>query len=197
MCGRYILSVDIYRIITRYGIEEAGFDFAPRAEIFPSEKAPVVTREGNKKQLRLFKWGFSPKFTRWLIINARGETIDKKPTFRESFFKRRCLIPATGFFEWKKTENGSQRYKITVNGEDIFSMAGIYDIFTDKNGVEVPCFSIITTRPNKKIKNIHNRMPVILSPESEELWLNPDREEPGILKELLRPYPGEEIEVVR
>lgn len=131
-----------------------------------------------------------PSFAKRPLINARGETVDIKPTFQYSFYNQRCLIPATGFFEWEKAESKKIKRKISLNNERIFSMAGLYNVFKDNNGIEYYAFTIITTEANQEMKTIHDRMPVILNREKEKLWLNNNIKAPLILKDLLKPYEG-------
>ena len=110
----------------------------------------------------MFKWGFSPSFANNLIINARSEIITTKYIFKKSFYNKRCLLPATGFFEWKTERNQKIKHKIQLKDQNIFSFAGLYDSFTNEDGQKIPCVTIITTSANSKIETVHNRMPVIL-----------------------------------
>ena len=128
-----------------------------------------------------------PSFAKRPIINARSETVDVKPTFQYSFYNRRCLIPATSFFEWEKVGKDKIKRRISVKDEDVFSMAGLYNVFTGDNGVRYHAFTILTTEANKDMKPIHHRMPVILPKDKEDLWLNVNTKNPMILKELLEP----------
>ena len=112
MCERYSLFIPLNKLIERFGLDIIdGKEYTPRAEIYPTENAPVIVKKKHK-QLKLFKWGFPPSYTKRPIINARAETIDEKPTFRESFQKKRCLVPATSFFEWKKDKKGKIKHRI-------------------------------------------------------------------------------------
>lgn len=193
MCGRYYLKITIDKLIERYGILNNEMDSITDGEIFPSNRAPVIIQQENKKELRLFKWGFKPSFTNRLIINARAETIDKKPTFKNAFFGSRCLVPASSFFEWQTKGKQKIKYKISLKNMDIFSLAGIFDIFKDDNGNNIQSFTVITTEPNNKLKKIHNRMPVIIPRENEDYWLDNNPVDFKILKDMLRPYPEEAL----
>lgn len=187
MCGRFQLYVDIYSIIERYGIKDLSIFFNPKKEIFPSETSPVVVFDGEKR-IKILKWGFSPSYAKRLIINARSETVDVKQTFRDSFTKRRCLVPANAFFEWDKRNGKNKKHKIYLKDEKIFSMAGIYNTFKDKNGNRLDAFTILTTEANEKIKTIHNRMPVIIERKHEDLWLDYSIKDIRVLKAILKPY---------
>ena len=134
MCGRYALDADIELLIERYRAIVAERDIAGKKEIFPTDFQPIVTEESGRK-LGYAKWGFVPVYTKRPLINARGETIHEKPTFRKSFITSRCLVPATSFFEWEELEGKKIKRRITVEGEELFSMAGIYDEFVDKEGI--------------------------------------------------------------
>ncbi|UNC90997.1 SOS response-associated peptidase [Candidatus Contubernalis alkaliaceticus] len=195
MCGRYKQGAALHALMKRYLIsKELQKEYTPLNEVFPSQVVPAVVEQG-ERELQLFKWGFTVGFKKGLVINARGETVDTKPLFKQAFLKGRCLIPAEGFFEWKKDGQSSEKHFITLADGSIFSMAGIYNRFKDSSGIEYEAFVIITTASNNQVVNIHNRMPVILSRQEEELWLNPELEDVGLLKSLLKPYEGEEIEL--
>jgi putative SOS response-associated peptidase YedK len=189
MCGRYYLNLSIEDIMEIYGIRESIIEYEPKSEIYPSEKSVVITNNG-KKEIKLFKWGFSSPYGKNLIINARSETIDIKPTFRESFLFRRCLIPANGFFEWEKKEGKSIKHRIHLKDDSIFSMAGIYSIFKDKHGNKYEAFTIITTSPNQLISKIHHRMPAIIDKKYEDLWLDSSVKDAKLLKGVLKPFNG-------
>ena len=187
MCGRFSLDVDIDFLIDRYKVIKKIGEFNSKDEIFPTDFSPVIINRGYN-ELRVLKWGFMPSFAKRPIINSKSETVDIKPTFKNSFYNKRCLIPATSFFEWEKSGDNKIKRRIDVKGEDIFSMAGLYNIFRDDNGVEYYAFTILTTDSNEEMKSIHYRMPVILPKDKEDLWLNINIKNPVILKELLKPY---------
>lgn len=202
MCGRYALLATVEELVRRYGLAgPPDFNYPPQSEIFPSRQAPVVilgqdcpggTSRENTKRLKLFKWGFALAFTSRPIINARAETVDRKATFKKAFLHRRCLIPVTGFYEWKDAGGKKIRYRVRLKGQPIFSLAGIYDRFRDGEGKPFEAFTIITISASAKIKSVHERMPVIIGPDNEELWLNREVN-PLDLKDLLTPYNDEEI----
>ena len=196
MCGRYAFYIEKESLRERFNIELIDdFNFSPREEIFPGEDSAVIINKSNKKQLKLFNWGFTPSYAKYRIINARAESIDKKATFKDAFKNKRCIIPATSFFEWKDQGKRKIKHQISIKDQDIFSMAGIYDDFIDKNGNIITSFSIITTKANEKMKNLHHRMPVILTKEKENYWLSNNNI--SKLKNLLTPYNNENTIIKR
>lgn len=190
MCGRYALKITIEELIERYGVTEYDFDINPREEIFPTDWAPVLLENEGKRKISKLKWGFKPPFTSRPIINARGETLDQKSIFRKSFLSRRCIIPASAFFEWKKEGPEKVKYRIFHKDNKIISLAGIFDTFTSENGERLNCFTIITTSPAGQLKEIHERMPVILEKGEEKYWLDNSNSDQEYLKKMLKPYPG-------
>ena len=187
MCGRYSLDYDLKNIIIRYKATKSIKEFQARDEIFPTDLAPVVVRD-QENMIAIMKWGFAPGFAKQPLINARGETIDIKPTFKNSFYYRRCIIPVSSFFEWENIDGKKIRRRISISNEKIFSLAGLYDVFQDKEGKEYAAYTIITTEANKEIKVIHHRMPVIIPKDMENIWLDRNNRNIKELKDLLRPY---------
>lgn len=177
MCGRFSLDTDINDLFFRYSIIEKLVDFKPREEVFPSQLCPVVLNDGENK-IREMKWGIGTSFSKKLIINARSETVYVKPTFKDSFLNRRCIIPATSYYEWEKVDDKKVKKRIGISGEDIISLAGIYN-----NGA----FTILTTDAHRDILYIHNRMPVIIPAESEGIWLDNEIKDISLLKQMLKP----------
>ncbi len=193
MCGRYALRISIEELIEKYGISKKGPDINPRDEIFPTDIAPVVVENRGQREIRQYKWGFNLSFTNKLIINARGETIEKKNVFKKAFLNQRCIIPATAFFEWKKEGRKKTKYRIFLKDNTVISLAGIFDTFTFENGEMIDCFTIITTSPSEQLNKIHDRMPVILQKEEEKYWLDNYFYNLEYLKQVIKPYPGELI----
>ncbi|MFW5995824.1 MAG: SOS response-associated peptidase [Halanaerobiaceae bacterium] len=188
MCGRYSLNLGREDLINFYEIgAEYAVSFSPVDEIYPSQMAPVIMEENGKRNLKKYKWGFNPGFTSDLLINARGETVDEKPTFRNSFFRQRCLIPATGFYEWKQ----GKKYRIRFKNKKLISLAGIFDFYPDKNGKETACFVIITGQARGRLKQVHHRTPVILNKKQALQWINP-AEKVQNLQPLLNSHPSDE-----
>lgn len=195
MCGRFQLSVKGKHISERFNIEVFDEFYKPNFNCAPSQKLPVITNTEPAK-LSYFKWGLIPFWAKdpkigYKLINTRAETILEKPSFKNAFKKRRCLIPANGFYEWKKDANKTP-YRIFLKQEKLFTMAGIWETWKDAEDKEVFSFSIITTTPNRLMDNIHNRMPVILKEEDENKWLNEKDEK--ALQKLLDPFDPDKMD---
>ncbi|GAA4429213.1 SOS response-associated peptidase [Pontibacter saemangeumensis] len=158
----------------------------------PSQHLPVITNT-QPDTVQFFSWGLQPFWAKDVksvkrSINARAETLTEKPSFRNLLKTKRCLVPADGFFEWQATPEGKVPYRILLKGEDTFSFAGLWDEWLDKStGELLHTYTIITTEANDLVKPIHDRMPVILSPEAEELWLDAHESQDELLS-LLHPF---------
>jgi putative SOS response-associated peptidase YedK len=191
MCGRYSVIPKVQgrskaaKLLEKH-LQEAHYNAAP------SQALPVVTNILPDK-LQLFSWGLQPFWAKDAkavkrSINARAETLSEKPSFRKLLTSKRCLVPADGFFEWQVTDHGKVPYRILLKSKELFSFAGLWDEWADKETEEVlHTFTIITTEANEVVKPIHDRMPVMLSPEAEELWLD-EHESQHELLSLLHPY---------
>ena len=188
MCGRFQLSVKGKHISERFNVEAFDEIYSPNFNCAPSQKLPVITN-AKPGQLSFFQWGLIPFWAKdpkigFKLINARAETISEKPAFRQAFEKRRCLIPANGFYEWRK--NDKIPFRIFLKNEKLFAFAGIWETWKDAEDKPIHSFSIITTNPNSLMESIHDRMPVILPPEHEESWLKETN--PAQLNKLLTPF---------
>jgi putative SOS response-associated peptidase YedK len=195
MCGRYRLS-------RRKQISEEHFDcvsgdehWTPRFNIAPTQPVPVIRQNPKEpvRQLSLMKWGLIPSWAKdssaaARMINARSETAATKPAFRDALKLRRCLIPADGFYEWQKTGKAKQPYCFEVNEGALFAFAGIWDRWKNLSGKTVETCSILTTTPNAVTSVVHDRMPVILDPDSYDLWLDPGMRDVAAASELLKPF---------
>ncbi len=191
MCGRYSLDKDMEDLIIRYKAVNKAGEYSPKSEIFPAEKALAVV-EFDEREIRSLKWGFPTNFSKRPLINARSETIDKKDTFRDAFFNRRCIIPVDSYYEWQEVNGKKIKRRISLDGTSIFSLAGIYNVYT--LGLEkYLSFVIITTAANPKIASIHDRMPSILEKEVEDIWLDKGEENINVLKDILRSFNGDFI----
>lgn len=184
MCGRYSLEADIFALLEFYRLQEAQLEFRGQGEIFPTNPVPVFTGTGG---LTSMDWGFLTSFSKRPLINARGETVHEKPTFRRAFQVSRCLLPASSFFEWRSEEGKKKKTKLEISLVDrnLFSMAGIY-MTTQTNGRESFHCCIITTQANEQMQSIHDRMPVILPKSAEIEYLTGMSGLPG-LQSLLQP----------
>lgn len=198
MCGRYaMVLVGGGALQRRFSLDELPGDPQPRFNVAPTQTLPVITRN-SPNRVEMMRWGLIPSWAKDAaigskMINARAETVAEKPAFRRPLRTQRCLVPATGFFEWKRGGDGTSPYFIYLPDEPLFAFAGLYDAWRDPDGQMVKTYTILTTEPNDLMASIHNRMPVILRREDENEWLDPDNTEPEHLLPLLRPYPSGEM----
>lgn len=192
MCGRYSLEADIDILIERHKAMIGDTNFNGRTEIFPTDTVPII-RQGDNREIVQLKWGFMPSYAKRPLINARAETIDIKPTFKDSFINRRCIIPATSFFEWELIDGKKIRRNISIREEQIFSIAGLYNTFYGKDGIKFEAFTILTTSANDSMKHIHERMPVIIPKSLEEFWLDRTNRNVMGLKEIVVPWNSDMI----
>jgi putative SOS response-associated peptidase YedK len=169
------------------------FESVPRFNIAPTQKIWTVSESREGPEYKERDWGLIPSWSKEPsgVINARAETLDDRASFADSFEKRRCLIPADGFYEWKKLGKDRQPYYFQLCDESPFFFAGIWDRW-HKEGTTITSCALITTTPNELVRSIHDRMPVILQPETYELWLD-FRTPTDELKRMLNPYPAEEM----
>ena len=203
MCGRYVLKAAIDELKKKYGaVPDGVFEFSPNYNAAPSHQMPVVIGHNEGRKISVMRWGLvpfwaeSPK-TGYSMINARAETLHKKRSFSKPFESQRCIVPANGFYEWKKTDSGKVPHYITTHDGNLMNFAGLYEIWRGKDGEKIPSFTIITTGANKKIMELHDRMPAMLLPEEFDIWLNPHEQNTGHLRDLLRPWPDDGIQYYR
>lgn len=200
MCGRFTLAVDPADLIDAFGLDpNASPDLAvvgPRYNIAPTQAVAVVPNTA-PRHLEVMRWGLIPSWAKDpkignSLINARGETVAEKPSFRSAFKRRRCLILADGFYEWKKEEGGGKTpYFIQMADERPFAIAGLWEVWRPADGSEIPTCTIVTTTPNSVMAQLHDRMPVILAPEQYDTWLaEGERPAPELLS-LIQPYAGQ------
>jgi putative SOS response-associated peptidase YedK len=193
MCGRFSIAAPEGPIENRFDVD-IGFNYTPRFNCAPTQNIPVISNQEPGK-LNLFRWGLIPVWAKDKkignsLINARAETVNEKPAFRNSFRRKRCLVPADGFYEWKRTAAKQKTpYRIMMKDRSLFAMAGIWDSWKDKEGEIIHSFSIITTTPNDLMRDIHDRMPVILDRKDEKTWLHENDQD--VLIQLLKPFPAE------
>ena len=199
MCGRFSqaqiaeLDREVFKLLSIPALP-------PRYNVAPTQEVAVVRQPGGatERSVDLLRWGLIPHWAKDStignrMINARGESVADKPAFRDSFRERRCLIPADGFYEWAKTKHGKQPYYVRVLGGKLFAFAGLWDRWRDPAGGTRETFTIITTEPNELLRQVHNRMPVILGPEDYDRWLAPEAADAADLTKLLKPYPTEQM----
>jgi putative SOS response-associated peptidase YedK len=170
-------------------------DWTPRYNIAPTQPVPVIRQHPKEpcRELSLLRWGLIPSWAKdpsvaVQMINARSETAATKPAFRDPLANRRCLIPADGFYEWQRRGKAKQPYCFEVNDGELFAFAGLWDRWKDPNGNWVKTCSILTTTPNAVTSAVHDRMPVILEPDSYDLWLDPGMTNVEAVPEMLKPY---------
>lgn len=200
MCGRYTLQATPEEIAAQFVIEEPPL-FKPRYNIAPSQTVPVVRirPDTTRHELVLLRWGLIPFWAKdpkiaYSTINAKAETVAEKPLFRSAFRKRRCLIPTSGFYEWQHQGRQKQPMYIHLRDRRPFAFAGLWERWEPKDGEPIESCTIITTEPNEFMRPIHNRMPVILTAQDYEVWLDPAVQQTDALQALLKPYPAEEME---
>jgi putative SOS response-associated peptidase YedK len=176
MCGRYTIIASPEALRALFGYAEQP-NFPPRYNVAPTQPIPIVRLVDGKRHFSLVRWGLLPswvkdpkKFT--LLINARGESAAEKPAFRAAMKRRRCLIPADGFYEWKVGGSHKQPYFIRGKSGEPFAFAGLWETWTGPNGEELETAAIVTTKANRLLEPIHDRMPAILAPDMFDLWLD-------------------------
>jgi len=178
MCSRYELNARARELIDRFALFGAAPALPNKAELRPTNQAPVIVADAGGPAARLLAWGVPAPWDGKPLINARGESLTEKKTFRP-LLGNRCLVPATGYFEWRKEGKLRHRNRIVPDESDLFAFAGLYD--------DEDHFTIVTCAPTAEIAHVHGRMPVILAPDAEDAWL--DRERPyEDLAPLLVPY---------
>lgn len=184
MCGRFYIENDIEDIIKFYGVRQVNNRLPLKGEIWPGTNIPVILN--NKvRVLDYFRWGFQLKSLNREVINARIETVGEKKAFNRAFQNNRCIIPASAFFEWETLEKTKLKYKISVKNMHLFSMAGIYERFIDKNDTEYYGVVILTRPANRDMEKLHHRMPVFILKEDEDTWLSKDNWKLSSLKKQL------------
>jgi putative SOS response-associated peptidase YedK len=196
MCGRYTItsSAEAIRAFFRY---EEQTDFPARYNIAPTQPIPVVRLIDGKRQFALMRWGLVPSWVKdpatfSLLVNARGESVCDKPAFRSAMKYRRCLIPADGFYEWQASgQSAKQPFYISGKTGGPLAFAGLYETWTGPNGEEVDTAAIVTTRANQTLAPLHDRMPVILTPEAFDLWLNCTAVDARTAEALIAPAPDD------
>ncbi|PZT54112.1 SOS response-associated peptidase [Paenibacillus silvae] len=201
MCGRFTITDPLDEIMERYMASIAdGFEYRPNYNAAPMQYIPTIIagKEGNK--LGALRWGLVPSWAKDdkignKMINARAETLAEKPAFKRLISSKRCIIPTNGFYEWQKDGSGKRPMRILMKDDRLFSLAGLYDTWTDQDGKKLSTCTIITTEPNSLMEDIHNRMPVILHPDNEAEWLGRDNDDVNSLLGLLKPYEAAKMRV--
>lgn len=197
MCGRYALKTPASELATRFGLDEV-VDVAPRYNIAPGTDIPTIRHspEG-KRVMHLLRWGLVPHWAKDPSIgaklsNARGETVAEKPSFRDAFKRRRCLVPADGFYEWRTEGRQKQPYYFSMKSGGPFALGGVWESWRAPDGAILRTCCLITTGPNEIMLPVHDRMPVIVAPDNYEAWLTGEADE---VSNLVRPYSTDEMQV--
>ena len=201
MCGRFSLIADLRELGERFGFDPDGLTHPPRYNAAPTQPALAVMN-GDGRHAERLSWGLVPSWAKDArvgsrMINARAETLAERPAFRAAFARRRCLVLADGFYEWRRVGSSRIPMRIVMKSGEPFAFAGLWDSWRDPEGDVVRSCTIITTEPNELLRPIHDRMPVILSRDAEPLWLDDDLRDPGLLGNLLSPYPADLMEAYR
>lgn len=190
-------------LIEHFGLQGEVPLLVPRYNIAPTQPVAAVRMGGSTaapgRQLTELRWGLIPHWAKdpaigARMINARAETVTEKPAYKAALRRRRCLIPADGFYEWRKHGRRKQPYFITMQDDRLFALAGLWERWEGSDHSYIESCTVLTTEPNERVRPIHNRMPVIVSPESYDLWLDPAVEDAAPLAPVLRPYPPEPMQ---
>lgn len=201
MCGRYNIITDAQALYAAFQVE-AELNAAPlaRYNVAPATDQLVIVAEAGRRVARWHHWGLIPHWAKdksmgYRTINARGESVASKPAFRAALRQRRCLVPATGFYEWKVEGGGKQPYLIRLKCGALFAFAGLWESWTGPEG-EVRSFAIITTEPNALMARIHERMPAIIPRAQYTCWLDPALQDPARIQPMIASYPAADLEAI-
>lgn len=200
MCGRFALYAPHSKIRDFFDADVGGVAFSPRYNIAPMQLAPIIRqRPAGERVTHLVRWGLIPSWSKdetiaTKLINARGETLAGKPSFRAAFKSRQCIVPASGFYEWQLTKGGKQPFFICPGDNELFGFAGLWERWTRPNGEAIDTFTVITTGANEAMTPIHDRMPAILAHDSFAAWLARDSDA-TVLQSLLQPCAPERLKM--
>lgn len=199
MCGRFTLTADLTLLTERFHFDPADLAYTPSYNIAPSQPILTVINDGTHNRASYLRWGLVPSWAKdpsigHRMINARAETVAEKPSFRQALQRRRCLILADGFFEWRQSGSTKTPMYIRLHEQPPFAFAGLWDTWYDSTGTPLATCTIVTTAANVLVAPIHHRMPVILSPEAETAWLDRHLTTPEDLIAWLTPYVPEGME---
>jgi putative SOS response-associated peptidase YedK len=199
MCGRFTLTIDPTHLQEAFPWAVIPNDLSPRFNIAPSQPVAVIPNSGDY-YVSMYKWGLIPSWSKdpaigERMINARAESLAEKPSFRNAYRRRRCLILADGFYEWKQNPGIKSKQPVIIRliNNQPFAFAGLWELWIAPDGSEIRSCTIITTQPNSLVGTIHNRMPVILPPEKYKQWISPEDQPANQLNNLLIPYPADEM----
>ena len=196
MCGRFAQRSPSRKVAKQFKVEEVP-PLAERYNVAPAQAVLAVREASEGREAALLKWGLVPRWSKDpgignKLINARSETVTEKPSFREAFARRRCLVPVDGFFEWARRGDRKRPFYFHMRDGEPFAIAGLWERWEGEGGPLETC-TLLTTEANELLAPYHDRMPVILGPDDYEMWLSPDVRDGGSLTRLLRPYPHGEM----
>jgi putative SOS response-associated peptidase YedK len=201
MCGRFTLHSRLNLLLQQFSLQ-AGLDWAPRYNIAPTQRVPIIriSPATGQREMVPARWGLVPPWAKELtignrLINARAESVASKPAFRSAFKRRRCLVPADGYFEWQKRPSGKQPYYVHRRDQLPFGFAGLWELWRDEQDNSLETFTVITTDASPATRQIHDRMPVIVDPHDYQAWLDPALSDLAKLQEMLGPYDGDDLEL--
>ena len=201
MCGRFTLHSRLNLLLQQFALE-AGPEVVPRFNIAPTQLSPVIHIDPatGEKVMERRRWGLVPSWAKdpkigSRMINARGESVASKPAFRTAFKRRRCLVPANGYYEWQAMPDGKQPYYLHLSDQRPFAMAGLFESWKPQAEHGLETFTIITTEANADTNRIHDRMPAILSEDDYDLWLDPEFDGQQALEVMLKPWVGGELQL--
>jgi putative SOS response-associated peptidase YedK len=192
MCGRFTLTANPQVVRDVFDLNAIPDGIEPRYNVAPTQPVAVITNE-DPKTLTYHRWGLIPSWSKDLsignkLINARSETAHEKPAFRTAFKRRRCLIPASGFFEWKQADGSKIPHFIHLKEDPLFAFAGLWEVWYSPEGDQLRTCTILTTEANEFMSSLHTRMPVILKREDWDEWLQPEEQLVEVLMPLMKPY---------
>ncbi len=198
MCGRYSLIADIRELQAYFGFTADELDVPPRYNIAPTQRSLTLVAEGDERRGELMRWGLVPSWAKDVsigsrMINARAETVAEKPSFRSAFRRRRCLAPADGYYEWTRAGRAKRPMRIVARSGEPMAFAGLWEAWRGPDDVWVRSFTVITTEASEDIRPIHHRMPAILPPEAQRLWLDVEADAEA-LHSVLTPYEAGQLE---
>ncbi len=195
MCGRFTTDIDQDELMRWFGLQKTSSKYVAGLSFFPSQNIPVII--GNDPRvLKYFKWGLIPNWAKdptmgCKLFNARAETLQEKPSFKNAFRNKRCIVPVSSFYEWKHEGTKKTPYELTLKNSAVFALGGLWDTWRQaEDNIFYTC-TIITTPANSLIQKIHTRMPLIIDSKDYSSWLDPDIKQTALLKSLLTPYPAE------
>ena len=196
MCGRFTTTMPLEELVKYFHIQKITGEYTPLYNAAPSQNIPVII-DNDPRMLVFFRWGLVPSWAKdinigYRLINARAESLLEKPSFRNAYKKRRCLIAADSFFEWKEeSQKKKVPYRIMMKNDSPLAIAGLWEEWKQPQQEALFSCTIITTEANSLLQPIHKRMPAIIAPEQLDLWLDPKIQDPAKLDPLLRPYPAD------